>query len=157
MTGEKHDAGKARWDLMPWEALRPVVVVLGHGAAKYAPDNWRRVPKARDRYFAAALRHLVAWREGEQLDPESREPHLAHALRSLLFLQALDPEAAPGRVQGCGSDNPSNRPRRRVGEPSGSQPRRGVSPVSDSRDATRASSRGSGNLGSRAGPVSGEG
>lgn len=65
--GVKHDAEKERWDLLPLDAATEVVRVLTVGAAKYAPDNWRKVPEARRRYLAAAWRHIVAWARGETL------------------------------------------------------------------------------------------
>lgn len=85
-AGIKHDAGKAQWHLLPWSAVASVVAVLEYGARKYSADNWQRVVDPGERYFSAALRHLVAWRGGERLDPESGLPHLAHAVCSLLFL-----------------------------------------------------------------------
>jgi hypothetical protein len=88
--GLKADIGKARWDLLPLEGLSPVVDVLTYGAAKYAPGNWRHVSDAEPRYFAAAMRHLTAWRMGQKIDPESGHPHLAHAMCCLLFLMVLD-------------------------------------------------------------------
>lgn len=90
----KHDAGKARWDLLPMGATAAVVDVLTYGARKYAPDNWRFVPDARTRYYAAAMRHLVAWWRGERRDSESGLPHLAHAACCLLFLAEIDDESA---------------------------------------------------------------
>ena len=86
MAGVKHDSGKARWDLVPWREMEDVVSVLGFGADKYGADNWRHVSGAQERYFAAAMRHLVAWKQGEELDAESGLPHLAHATTCLLFL-----------------------------------------------------------------------
>ncbi len=88
--GHKHDEDKPRWDLLPFAAAEAVVGVLTFGAQKYAPENWRFVPDARRRYFAAALRHLVAYWRGERSDPESGRPHLAHAACCLLFLLELD-------------------------------------------------------------------
>ncbi len=88
--GVKHDAGKPRWGLLPTKALGAIVGVLTFGAQKYAPGNWRRVEKARDRYYDALLRHLTAWHEGEVTDPESGMHHLAHAGCCLLFLLELD-------------------------------------------------------------------
>lgn len=84
--GIKHDAGKDRWDLLPWEEVRDVVKVLTKGAEKYGEENWQAVPEAEDRYFAAAHRHLVEWRTGDCLDPDDGLPHLAHAVCCLLFL-----------------------------------------------------------------------
>lgn len=84
--GKKFDDGKARWDLLPLRAAGMVVDVLGFGAAKYGPENWRKVPELRRRYYAAALRHLAAWWMGEKTDPESGLPHLAHAGCCVMFL-----------------------------------------------------------------------
>jgi len=84
--GRKDDQAKPRYDLMPLQAERHVVDVLTYGAKKYAPENWRHVPDARARYHAAARRHLAAWAGGEQMDPESGLPHLAHAACCILFL-----------------------------------------------------------------------
>jgi hypothetical protein len=86
--GIKFDDGpeKLRWDLLPWEEVEQVVKVLTLGASKYADHNWKFVPENRSRYFAAAMRHLVAWFKGEKLDKESGLNHLAHALCCVLFL-----------------------------------------------------------------------
>ncbi len=93
VPGVKLDAEKDRWDLLPIVAVQDVVKVLGFGARKYAPENWRKVPDARARYYSAAMRHLAAWRSGETLDPESQLPHLAHAMCCLTFIATLDAEA----------------------------------------------------------------
>jgi hypothetical protein len=90
VKGAKHDTGKPQWHLLPWRAVEAVVKVLDHGALKYAPDNWRKVDRWRERYLSATMRHLVAWRCGERDDPESGLPHLAHAACCVLFLLALD-------------------------------------------------------------------
>ena len=89
-VGQKLDGGKPRWDLMPWATLSQIQAVLDFGAKKYAPNNWQLVPEARDRYFAAAIRHLVSWRCGERHDQESGLHHLAHAGCCILFLLTFD-------------------------------------------------------------------
>lgn len=89
MNGEKFDSEKDRWDLLPFTATKKVVKVLTFGARKYEPDNWRIVPDWRRRYLAAAMRHLVAYQEGEDLDTESGMPHLAHAACCVLFMLEL--------------------------------------------------------------------
>jgi hypothetical protein len=86
MTGRKYDRGKRDWTLMPWSALEWVVKVLEHGEQKYERDNWQQVDNGRQRYLAAAFRHLIAHTKGERLDEESGLPHLAHACCCLLFL-----------------------------------------------------------------------
>lgn len=85
-TGQKHDAGKDRWDLLPLWPVEQVVKVLTFGAAKYGPNNWQLVEGRADRYFAATMRHLTRWRLGESNDPESGLSHLAHAACCVLFL-----------------------------------------------------------------------
>ena len=83
--GVKHDAGKPRLDLLPAEALVEIGAVLGAGAEKYAPHNWRK-GFAYSRLIAAALRHIFAWVGGEDKDPETGRSHLAHAACCLMFL-----------------------------------------------------------------------
>ena len=48
------------------------------GADKYGPFNWRDTGVCASTYVNAMLRHLNAWRDGEDLDPESGISHLAH-------------------------------------------------------------------------------
>lgn len=90
MSGAKHDSGKARPSLIPWESMLPVIRVMEHGARKYAPDGWRNVPEPRLRYWNAAMRHMLAWALGERTDPETGETHLAHAVCSLLFIISVE-------------------------------------------------------------------
>lgn len=90
--GVKHDDEKTRYDLIPPLSLDALARVLTFGARKYAPENWRKVPDARRRYFSAALRHTWAWWRGEKLDAESGEHHLAHALCCIAFALELELE-----------------------------------------------------------------
>jgi hypothetical protein len=90
LVGAKFDAGKPGWALMPWGALGQVQEIIDYGAKKYAPNNWKTLDGWRDRYFSAAMRHLIAWYQGEDTDPESGKSHLAHACCSLLFLLHLE-------------------------------------------------------------------
>lgn len=87
----KHDQSKPRADLLPPRALLAMADVLAYGASKYSDDNWRKGGlAARPRYIAAALRHILAFQGGEELDPESGRAHLAHALTSLAFAFELE-------------------------------------------------------------------
>lgn len=88
--GTKYDGEKGRWDLLPWGPLGEIVKVLTFGARKYDDDNWQQVSEAQRRYLAALLRHVVAFADGERLDPESGLHHLAHAGSCLLFLMWHD-------------------------------------------------------------------
>jgi len=89
-TGVKFDQEKPQWTLVPFKAFDHVVEVLTIGARKYAPDNWKKVPNARQRYIDAAFRHMSAYAGGEKLDAETGKNHLAHAACCLLFLLAFD-------------------------------------------------------------------
>jgi hypothetical protein len=89
-TGVKYDSGKAQWRLVPFGAMSEVVDVLTYGAVKYAPDNWKYVPDAKNRYIDAGFRHMVAYASGEKVDAESGHSHLAHAVCCLLFLLAFE-------------------------------------------------------------------
>ena len=91
-VGSKHDQGKPRYDLIPVHAEAEFVDVLTFGATKYAPNQWRDVEDARERYTAAAMRHLAAYRMGETHDIESGKHHLAHAMCCMAFNIELDLE-----------------------------------------------------------------
>lgn len=84
--GTKNDGKKPRWSLLPKGTVEQVIAVLEFGAAKYQVDNWQHVDDPERRYYDAAMRHLEAWWRGEKDDPESKLPHLAHAVCCLLFL-----------------------------------------------------------------------
>lgn len=88
--GRKDDSTKPRWSLLPRNTITEVIKVLEFGAKKYQVDNWQHVPDARTRYYDAVMRHVEAWWLGEQNDPESKLPHLAHAACCLLFLMWFD-------------------------------------------------------------------
>lgn len=90
MKGTKHDNGKPRYDLLPPYALNELAKVLQFGAKKYDAENWRKVDNAKDRYFAAAQRHLWSYKRGAELDQESGLHHLAHAVCCIMFIHELE-------------------------------------------------------------------
>lgn len=86
--GVKFDDGKPKLSLLSTRWLLAVGEVLNYGAKKYAPDNWRKGMKHR-RLIDASLRHLLAYSNGDDVDPESGLPHLAHLACSAMFLYEL--------------------------------------------------------------------
>ena len=76
--GLKFDGHKPAMAYLDPEALEEEAKVFGFGAEKYAPWNWRK-GLAVSRLLAAVLRHIFAVLRGEDNDPESGLPHLAHA------------------------------------------------------------------------------
>lgn len=90
--GKKNDQDKIRLDLIEPSFIEVVGKVLTFGAKKYEPNNWQKVDNPVNRYYAAAMRHLMAWREGEEKDPESGLNHLAHVATNIMFLMHFEKE-----------------------------------------------------------------
>ena len=81
----KFDSGKLPVNLLSTEALLQTAAVLKFGADKYHAHNWRD-GFAWSRPLAAAMRHIMAFNDGEDKDPESGLSHLAHAACCIMFL-----------------------------------------------------------------------
>lgn len=84
----KFDGDKTRYDLVPPSAIKAMAEVLTFGARKYKPNNWQQCEEP-ERYLAAMLRHIEAWRSGETTDPDSGMHHLAHAMTNMAFMLDL--------------------------------------------------------------------
>lgn len=83
--GTKFDDDKLRYELLPTRPLQDIVKVLTEGAKKYGARNWEKGIEW-SRVYGALQRHLMAFWEGEDIDPESGLSHLAHAGCNVLFL-----------------------------------------------------------------------
>lgn len=83
--GARWNAGKARWDLLPFDALVEVVSVYTKGADKYKDRNWEK-GMSWGICIAATFRHFTSWLLGETNDKETGCNHLAHAVWNLLAL-----------------------------------------------------------------------
>ena len=81
----KADVGKPPLSMLPANALVAVAAVLDFGANKYGRDNWRQ-GFSYSRLVDAMLRHIYAFQEGEDCDPETGLNHIAHAACCALFL-----------------------------------------------------------------------
>jgi hypothetical protein len=84
-TGARYNDGKADYSLIPLCTLEDEARVWMYGRDKYAAWNWTKgmdwsVP------YACLMRHMAAWQRGEENDPESGLPHLAHAMCNLRML-----------------------------------------------------------------------
>ena len=85
--GIKFDGGKIDYTYLLKDlpvSVEEVTKVLIYGAKKYSRSNYSKVES--ERYEAACLRHLMAYLQGEQKDPETGYHHLAHAVCCLMFL-----------------------------------------------------------------------
>lgn len=79
--------GKIRFDLIPPEFVRSVAEVFTFGANKYSDHNWKGfTSEQQEEIKGSLLRHIYAYLEGEENDPESGLSHLAHAGCNLAFM-----------------------------------------------------------------------
>lgn len=84
-VGRKDDSGKLPMELLPRPALEAIAEVLAFGARKYSRWNWRD-GISYSRVLGALLRHVHAYNDGEDLDPETGLSHMAHAGCCITFL-----------------------------------------------------------------------
>jgi len=82
--GTKLDFGKPPLELLDRVALVETALVLRHGEQKYGAFNWRKGLSQR-RALGAALRHIYAHLDREDIDQDSGLLHLAHAMCELMF------------------------------------------------------------------------
>lgn len=85
-------SNKVPMHLWPTTATAMGSIALLNGALKYGRSNWREAGVRASIYYDAAMRHLMAWFEGEECDPDDGVPHLAAALGCLAII--VDAEAA---------------------------------------------------------------
>lgn len=88
MAGLRYNTGKLRWSLVSWKALEPMVRVLMFGAEKYDDHNWKKGLKYTE-VCESMMRHLYAFMEGEDNDPESKLSHVGHILCNAMFLSYM--------------------------------------------------------------------
>lgn len=77
---------KVQLQLVPPAAKIYCALAMEDGAVKYGPFNWREKKVKASVYVGAAQRHLEAYYDGENDAPDSKKPHLAHAIASLAIL-----------------------------------------------------------------------
>ena len=89
MTNPKDIAAtnKLPFDRLPMATVAEVAVALHEGSQKYGYMNWREEGVQSGVYINAALRHLLAWQEGENIDPDSGLSHITKAVAGLLILR----------------------------------------------------------------------
>ena len=69
---KRYGDSKRRVDLVPPALELGAAVSLAEGGDKYGPYNWRKDPVEAMTYAAALKRHIFAWMDGEDVDPESK-------------------------------------------------------------------------------------
>ena len=67
-------------------AISEFARVCMYGAEKYDRGNYLKGGKPLSEYVDCLLRHLTAWQDGENVDPESGQHHLGHVVWNALAL-----------------------------------------------------------------------
>src|SRR5438105_3387620 len=83
---DKKGDAKPSLALVPSSLLVPLSEVMKLGVKKYGAWNWRDKNPRMMVYLNAMLRHVHASLDGEDIDPESGQPHLAHAAACVLII-----------------------------------------------------------------------
>ncbi len=78
---------KLLWSVLPFRALTGAALALLSGSMKYGRHNYRPMGVRASVYFDANMRHMTAWWEGEDMDPDSRLCHVDLAIAGLLVLR----------------------------------------------------------------------
>lgn len=94
----KKDEGKPRMDLIPAGWIKVLAAVVTAGAQKYGENTWPQVPNGINRYYAALMRHLLAYRDGELCD-EDGQFHLAKVALNAFYLLSFE-------TRTCGCEDP---------------------------------------------------
>lgn len=82
---DRFNSGKNRLSLVPHELVEEVGKVMSYGASKYSPNNWRKGQSWMG-VIDSLERHLLAFKKGEDIDPESGLLHLGHIGCNIAFL-----------------------------------------------------------------------
>lgn len=80
-------ARKAPMSTVPAAVLAELGVAMLEGACKHGKYNYRAVGVRASIYYDATFRHLMAWWEGESIDPDSGLSHITKAIASLVVLR----------------------------------------------------------------------
>jgi hypothetical protein len=78
---------KAPMSTLPTGPAYEVALAMLEGARKYGRHNYRSIGVRGSVYYDAALRHLTAWWEGENIDPDSGVHHLMKAAACCMVLR----------------------------------------------------------------------
>jgi hypothetical protein len=95
-SGGRRQPQKARFDLIPYEALKAMADAFGPGEARYGRldrdltlANWKGLDITGEQSpISHSLKHIALYAAGETTDPETGAPedHLGHALANLAMM-----------------------------------------------------------------------
>ena len=82
-NGARQSRVEARFDLLDGRAMFRLARVMGYGATRYEPNNWRGIPVYD--HINHALVHIFAYLAGD-----TQDDHLGHALCRLHMAVAVE-------------------------------------------------------------------
>lgn len=88
-TNPKDASGvkKAPLHCIPCQPLYELGLAMLEGSRKYGSHNYRSIGVRASVYYDAAMRHLMAWWEGENIDPDSGLHHIIKAAACIFVLR----------------------------------------------------------------------
>lgn len=78
---------KVPFSTVPSPVIAEVGLAMLEGALKYGRHNYRAIGARTSVYYDACLRHLSAYWEGQDIDPDSGLPHIIKAIACLVVLR----------------------------------------------------------------------
>ena len=79
--------GKVPMSTVPGYVMLEVGLAMLEGARKYGRHNYRDAGVRASVYYDALFRHMIAWWEGENVDPDSQLSHVTKAIATLVVLR----------------------------------------------------------------------
>lgn len=82
---KRYNDNKAKWSLIDFNSMTFLVKVMEMGIGKYGYNNWKK-GRSFTETWESLFRHVMTWKETEDLDKESGINHIGHAMANLMFL-----------------------------------------------------------------------
>lgn len=88
-TNPKDGVGirKVPFSTVPAQVIAEIGLGMLEGSLKYGRHNYRVSGVRASVYYDALLRHITAWFEGEDIDPDSGLNHVTKAMSTLVVLR----------------------------------------------------------------------
>lgn len=100
----RYGVAKPSMGVVPTDAMIHLMLAMQNGAKRYGPFNWRDNSVAGSVYYSAAMRHLMAWFDGEDVASDSGVHHIGHVMACCAIIldayengNLVDDRPKPGR------------------------------------------------------------
>lgn len=100
----RYGMAKPSMAAIPPAAMIELGAAMADGARKYGKFNWREHEVTASVYEDALMRHLMSWRDGEDVAPDSGVNHLGHIMACCAIL--LDAAASGKLIDDRGPPGP---------------------------------------------------